>query len=689
MGTVLVSRKPSTASSLSIFTKRKPTRGFGFNSSHVMAKTANRQQAVKNNKVPSYDLSQISMRPQAKLTVNKPGDAYEQEADKVAQQVVQRQKKSQQGEEEEKLQTKSLANGITPIIQRAKSSKKAKAPKASGSKNDSNKVESPKQKEKAPEAGTSEKPEADNSKAEDKKDAANKEKASEAGTSKKPEADNSKAEDKKDAPEKKKDKKKKTENDNKNYKEMVNKAGSWDKVKKNYLKDTKTMQGLIKFRKEEVGSIINEVRKSLETDAQNLKDIAPGSTDLTSDYDVTFDGGENKSLESKAVKEFNKLFRERWGKESGTIFDTNVYTTGHMPTGKDKEEKEKDKGRTQWQMTKEGEKKSDKLLDEMALLKIRRNMSQSQWEKYQKNMLNGIKDKNTKKETEARLKKAEQLHQESQKEFKNKISKLSKEHKSLLNKLKSKLKNKKNQDTEMAANNQLYESYLTKGEENLTELEALRTEVEKQQIRTKEQAKKLDDLTLKLQEMRSKALVFANEAYHTGGAVEHVVLNQQMKQGISINNNQYLQSINEQTGFAVEQINDHKNMGMALWKSSKYVDRLCDAINNIHKNHKEEGFKQPEKQKEMSNLAKELLDIKKSKEEKLATDKQKSNAAKKLAKDYKINSKDQYLKDILTMNTEVNQQIREKTDGEKKPKQGGKQSPQQQASSSNVASKSR
>ena len=144
----------------------------------------------------------------------------------------------------------------------------------------------------------------------------------------------------------------------------------------------------------------------------------------------------------------------------------------------------------------------------------------------------------------------------------------------------------------MAANNQLYESYLTKVEENLTELEAVRKDVEDQQVRTKEQAKKLDELTLDLQEMRSKALVFANEAYHTGGAVEHVVLNQQMGQGISISNNQYLQSANEQTGFAVEQINHHENMGMALWKSSKYVDRLCDAIDNIHKNHKKEGFKQ-------------------------------------------------------------------------------------------------
>ena len=653
-----------------------------------MAKAASRQQAVNNNKNPSYDLSQISMRPQAKLTVNQPGDAYEQEADKVAQQVVQRQQKSQQGEEEEeKLQTKSLGNGITPVIQRAKSSKKAKGSKASGSKNNSKKVESPKespkQKEKAPEVETVKKPEAEKSKAEDKKDAPDKGKGKENIA----ETDNSKTEGSKDAPENKKDKKKKAENHNKNYKKMVGDAGNWEKVKKKYLKDKETMQGLVDFRKEEVGKIIDEVRKSLKTDAQNLKDIAPGSTDLTSDYDVTFDAGENKSLESKAVKEFNKLFRKRWGKESGTIFDTNVYTTGHMPTGKDTEEKEIDKAKTQSRMTQEGEKKSDKLLDEMSLLKIRRNMSQSQWKKYKKDMLKGIKDENTKKETEIRLNKVDLLHQESQEELKNKVSKLTKEHNSFLKKLESKLKGKK--DTKMAANNRIYEDYLKKVEENLAKLETLKGEVEKQTKVTEEQHKELSQLTLELQEMRSKALVFANEAYHTGGAVEHVVLNQQMGQGISMNKNEYLQSANEQTGFAVEQINDHKNMGMALWKSAKYVHRLCDAINNIHKNHKEEGFKLPEKQKEMSNLATGLLQIKKSKDEKLATDKQKSNAAKKLAKDNKINSKDQYLKDILAMNTEVNQQIRDQKDDAKKPKQGGKESPQQQAESSSAASKSR
>ncbi|MEM7717493.1 MAG: hypothetical protein AAF349_28785, partial [Cyanobacteria bacterium P01_A01_bin.68] len=81
---------PEKQSTTSIFTKRQPARGFGLESSHVMPKEAPEQQVVKNKKSSGFDLNRISMRPQAKLTVNKPGDAYEQEADNVAQQVVQR-----------------------------------------------------------------------------------------------------------------------------------------------------------------------------------------------------------------------------------------------------------------------------------------------------------------------------------------------------------------------------------------------------------------------------------------------------------------------------------------------------------------------------------------------------------------------------------------------------------------------
>ncbi|MEH2366557.1 eCIS core domain-containing protein [Nostoc sp.] len=68
-----------------------------------------------------HDISRISLRrPQTKLTVNQPGDIYEQEADSVAQLVMQRMSVGREAlpEEEDQLQMKSLADSVTPLVQR-------------------------------------------------------------------------------------------------------------------------------------------------------------------------------------------------------------------------------------------------------------------------------------------------------------------------------------------------------------------------------------------------------------------------------------------------------------------------------------------------------------------------------------------------------------------------------------------
>ena len=61
-----------------------------------------------------------------------------------------------------------------------------------------------------------------------------------------------------------------------------------------------------------------------------MKTRAAGSTALSSDYDITFMGKQG----AFAVQEFNKQFRAYWGKEAGTVFDTNVYAEDVLP-GKD------------------------------------------------------------------------------------------------------------------------------------------------------------------------------------------------------------------------------------------------------------------------------------------------------------------------------------------------------------------
>ena len=315
-------------------------------------------------------------------------------------------------------------------------------------------------------------------------------------------------------------------------------------------------------------------------------------------------------------------------------------------------------GRTQWQMTQKGKIESDKLSDEMSLLKIRRNMSDSQWKEYRQNMLNNIQKPKLRIETRNRLDKADLVYKQQQTDLNNKISELNKEISDLNNKISE--QNMSKADKEMAANNRIYESYLEKADnELLPRLEQLRGDVEKQGVRTKQQAEELDYLTKRLQDLRSKGLVFANEAYHTPGALKHVVLNQQGKQGIPVTKDEYLHSINEQTGFVVEQINHNKDMGTALWKSSKYVGRVINAVKNIKRKHTD--FETPKKHDQIKELTTKLLKIKK--DDKL-TEVEKSKQAEKAAKEKGYNSKDEYLKDVLDMNLELNQNIRKKPGSE-------------------------
>jgi len=103
------------ASSVSIPTLKQPTRGFGLDSLNASPSAATQAQPI--NKPITHDISRISLRPQAKLTIGQPGDSYEQEADSVAQQVMQRMaqpgnrqsiQRQEAPEEEEELQMKPL-----------------------------------------------------------------------------------------------------------------------------------------------------------------------------------------------------------------------------------------------------------------------------------------------------------------------------------------------------------------------------------------------------------------------------------------------------------------------------------------------------------------------------------------------------------------------------------------------------
>ncbi|MEH2226936.1 eCIS core domain-containing protein [Nostoc sp.] len=112
-----ISRQKKTTTGFSIPSLKHPTRGFGLESSAISRQAVPEIQPL--HKPLTHDISRIPLRTQAKLSISQPGDIYEQEADSVAQQVMQRMaqpvnRQSIQREalpkDEEELQMKPLDN---------------------------------------------------------------------------------------------------------------------------------------------------------------------------------------------------------------------------------------------------------------------------------------------------------------------------------------------------------------------------------------------------------------------------------------------------------------------------------------------------------------------------------------------------------------------------------------------------
>ncbi|WP_375480228.1 hypothetical protein, partial [uncultured Nostoc sp.] len=83
-----ISRQKKTTTGFSIPSLKHPIRGFGLESSAISRQAVPEVQPI--NKPVTHDISRIPLRTQAKLSISQPGDKYEQEADSVAQQVMQR-----------------------------------------------------------------------------------------------------------------------------------------------------------------------------------------------------------------------------------------------------------------------------------------------------------------------------------------------------------------------------------------------------------------------------------------------------------------------------------------------------------------------------------------------------------------------------------------------------------------------
>jgi hypothetical protein len=99
-------------------------------------------------------------------------------------------------------------------------------------------------------------------------------------------------------------------------------GSSWKTVKKTYLADKATMGRLVAYRKSVVDGIIRELDKQW---SGRLIAKAIGSTNLTSDYDITFTTTDGDGSEIDAVVSFNDEIKRMFGVPPGVCFDTNLY----------------------------------------------------------------------------------------------------------------------------------------------------------------------------------------------------------------------------------------------------------------------------------------------------------------------------------------------------------------------------
>jgi hypothetical protein len=480
--------------------------------------------------------------------------------------------------------------------------------------------------------------------------------------------------------------------------EMVRAAGSWKEVKKRYLDNEGTMRLILQYRIDEVGRIYKQVIDQMWNDnepkrtAYNKDKSVPkeevfqlndlqfammGSTDLTSDYDVSFDHNVEKPwVGTTAVKLFNEKFRAKWGKEAGTVFDTNVYTQGFMPSDMsnipagveksikgriDKVTKEietagdgsgelaalktklelqaKTAAGVREQMAKDAidgrskkrvtdrvsQQKVFEIEDLMSLVKIRKFMGTAEWREYSELLLEGLPEGPAREAAASVLERADTT-----------FVMLNKQLRTRMKQLKESGSGADEADLELEASNRLYEEYLEQAGGIVAENKGIL------------QGPAISDWTQK----QSSALYFANEAYHTSGPVESTVIGQQMGIAMKQVAEQHLQAINEQTGFVVEQHeNAHGNNGRFLWKSAKYVDRICSILGQIKKDIGPTALNDPKHAGVLKPLSANLLTIKKGNE----TDAQKDEMSLMVLDSAGGGDVRQM---VVELNADVNQQLR-------------------------------
>lgn len=366
---------------------------------------------------------------------------------------------------------------------------------------------------------------------------------------------------------------------------------NWKNAQKHLLKSRPDdLKLLIQYRQYVVDSIVKELQEA----HPGFKANSVGSTALTSDYDITFkpesQGAGLDGISITAVSAFNKRFKEIFSKESGVVFDTNVYAhnyeTGQVFMGK--------KNLLATAL------KEDQHV--AALLKLRKGISADQWLKLQDDSIAKLGTKGASELEKSQLLKrfeeadaiyalgvahtlaglagnpaleakevsAQELSAEAQEVLKQ-LEGLPSYKEALvqftgpiaLQKLEE-----SDPDAVLQVRNRLYET-------GLAELNSINALLRDNPASAALHAAQQHQISL--------CLFYAAEAYHTEGAITHVVGAMQAKSEVQLDANQLAFSILEQIGDAQLHTHDSNPAVGAKWisQAAKYLGRVFDAIERL------------------------------------------------------------------------------------------------------------
>jgi hypothetical protein len=370
---------------------------------------------------------------------------------------------------------------------------------------------------------------------------------------------------------------------------------TWDSVKTEYRalakrdpeRGKKFIAMMWWYRRQAVDGLMTELQKKYGCTWGSV-----GSANPESDYDVTVrTHGRNKSgaivYDYQIVAEFNQTLSARFNSTPpGVLFDTNLYAEAEVEKSWDEDTPV---GRDMKAMTEQGQ-------DVGALMKLRRYMDWEDYEDYKQKTVADL-PKEQRALTLRQFEEADSLYFISRSRQLEEAGISTKGIPNTTDGLKKLLELAEHLDHDgaksMDVNNKLY----------LKSLDEVR-ELEKQLQATTDPDKK-SALLARLRSTQADATFFAAEAYHSEGPLKHVVQAGQSS-AVEVNNDdripkadkpaaikakteeklksysatQMLQSFNENLGDLLKDLKHYESEpfpGLGFYRSSKYLERMCDA----------------------------------------------------------------------------------------------------------------